>query len=835
MDNLGAVFYDPYRPQPFGEGMAGQAAYYGVNMLGAPFGFQMQAPTGYSNAGSLWSRMQTDRYHQQAMALAGDLTKQRIGNVMASLMAPAMNGLPGLQFTQQQQQAMQNFAGAVSPMLYNIGTQSQQGRFLMDMAAGGYNQANTLSAYVLNRKTMVDPVARGGSLSFEGIKQQSETFFNEMFEGTPAERRARTMGFLPGEIHNMQSFLARQGRLGGIGDMQSAMNNPTFARAMEAGSFTDKNLLDLGMGNAKALEGQDLNDPEVQKMVYKVNASKQRGEVQQLAKVSAAIKDILVDSGIPGEITNIMSYLGKFTERYSTQIGGSQTSALLRQSHAALKEFGYGANEMVQMQEVAAQTAEQFGYEDGFAPTLARNQSVFMGSLLKNQRFAGASYGRGNAFQQGQMRAQMEAGFGKSTAGSMLGTIALLAKTNKIDESTPEGKRIKSILRDIESSNYIGDQDFVGMSPEQQAELVAKGLGVSTDRVYQTMGNKFPLEAIIQEKNITRLAGQFAEADMGDNIKAASIRGIASEFDDLDLDQARAFTELIGDAAVKNISENPLLADRETMDMTSGGMMLSDIEKKAQAGDANARALLERAGKTREEQMKYFEKIASYSTQSIEGQYGNSENLHIQLGKRTQAELGQYSVSTNMEAFKKSLLSQTSLGSMADLITSQMKELEKAGATMGEGADPITALMEGINKAVGGNLSEENQGAIADSLKELGRLRDEKKAAAEQFAKDGDAQAAKDAAEQYAAEIEKVIKEIQENAGIRLKEEGEVMGMTQDKDGNWVQTAVPKEVAQEITANFGGVTINLGDDAVIQIRDAIVRTERGNSNTIGNQ
>ena len=263
--------------------------------------------------------------------------------------------------------------------------------------------------------------------------------------------------------------------------------------------------------------------------------------------------------------------------------------------------------------------------------------------------------------------------------------------------------------------------------------------------------------------------------------------------------------------------------------------MLGNIRRKAAAGDANAKALLARAGQTSAEQMQYFERIASYSNQSIKGQFRSMENISLQLGKRTEAELGQNRVAVNMEAFKKNLFSQTSLGNMAELLTAQLGEFEKAGGAMGEGGDPRKLLVEAINNAVGGQLSAENQGAIEENLKTLTRLRDQKLAIAKNLATDNNSEAAVAAATQYAAELDKVIKSVNENAGIRLADKDEAMGITKDANGNDVAVAVPGNVAQAITANFGGVTINLGEDAVVQIKDAIIRTERGNTNTVGNQ
>jgi hypothetical protein len=416
-------------------------------------------PMGVGHDQNVYDRMMRQRYtmmQMQAMQQAAQADRDAYMQTFRGL--AAVTGTP---FGGEQRRAAQSLANAATTMSPLFAEMMPD--FLDQL--GGLRGSNTVMArrMIDAGRYRMDPVTGRMGMSAESVGAISNRLYGDLYspENLPAMRGV-TAGQVGSMIQELQmrgmiGTAAAQGRYMGI---SGADPRAGVYRAMDELGRTADGRTALGsaarntgvdLTRPGGLRAEDLDrlqlDPAIADRLRSFDATKIKRSVQSYVGVVSAMRDIFGDMGKQNApMAELIAGIEALTMGGMSQIDPGRMSMMVRQTYNLAKQTGVTMDNVVMMQNHAAQRAGQMGIEPGFAVQAAQGALAFGGAYRAQGHGAHAAWGAMNADQVTQLDTNLRVQAAASnTANRMAVAVRMAEARGGLDPNGDAGRFVTAV------------------------------------------------------------------------------------------------------------------------------------------------------------------------------------------------------------------------------------------------------------------------------------------------------------------------------------------------------------------------------------------------------
>lgn len=687
--------YQPYRNYgPTGSGMLDMGLTFARMAAPGMFNNSGTFNSTFSNVQQQHSRANADLAYRQMMSDASRPMRNSIGNFL-SAMPTTTQVMGGQPYTPAQQRAYAGLADTLMSFGLPEATRYQTGRMFLDaVSPGGAAQANTAAAIGVNLKRMYDPFKMAPNLTARSGTAMVDALHANLFGGSDLATRVGMQGYGTADLLPMVNYGTTRGGFVDTALEGKLVRSRSFMSAVQSGNISREDLDRMGIGDLTGMADTSLSVNDRERKVMESVGSRAGKKVRDMTQAMRAVQELISpDSGLIEVTSETLHQMEAFTAKYERQLSGKQIARNLRQTQAALKDFGYTYTEFSRMQTYADAVGESYGYRAGASNTFMRETAGYVGNLLGSGAFAVPAYGAMNVDEATRQYNQDMAGYGKSAEGSALATIVRRAQdTEYAFTSDAAGERASKLIRALESGAATGDATFDNASPTEKMRIVSQGM--QGDDNYQRMVKESQYSFVNERTFITEgLASYTASAQQRDFLKGAGAIAADSAMVSLgkgmsDTGRSRIINNVLnkGLGAELMSMSNTTAADRKLSKGQLGTYIYDTLSRMAASGDEDAVAAFNNLGTTDEERRKRANVLGAQYISDIENMTNAPVvDLVTRIGDYSIAGSRQASRVANVKAFVAEMLADSTNTNVADSIQAAAAKLGKR-----EGGDPLS-------------------------------------------------------------------------------------------------------------------------------------------------
>lgn len=828
-------YYEPFRPQLTDNPLMNIAAAAMLNQFGSASGSSFLPPSQYSNTAQLMDRINRDKLHQEMMTAMSQRPNQAFVNNFMGVATNAMAGV-GKQLDPGRATAMRDLATFAQTNAATFAVQSSSGRAFND--AMGLSSHNLSSSLAMVHHRMGSAITGRSRLSAPELMEM-QTGMEEYFKagGDPLEAARRTGGLRMGKMHDVIEYTTRQGRMGSATQLVEALQDQNFKTALKSGTFSAKQLANMGLGGIEEFADADLSDPETQKQLTRAGGRIAGASQTNTARSISGIKELFEQDGIVKNTAELLDTLEQFSSQYSQQLSGHRIDQVVRQTSLAMKDFGWGMNEIAQLQVEASGIAQQHGLSAAYGTTISTGATSAVGTARRRGAFAFNVYGAMNTDQMLRAEELASARFANSAVGNTIGTLMRVADTGQFT-NTEEGRRLRAISSEIAAGGNVSDTAFFNMSEAEREQLILKGSqGFTLDDIRDMRDNQkhnnakrlnqLPNAGAVQVQAQQREAVTSLQRTMAGAAGSIGLSGDQRLLDIVTKDTITGYLSLPANVAMDQ-TLNPFENGRNKQLAAQQHAKLSAL---AAGGDKAAAKYLASLGGDKESQLRAMT-LNTDKMLSRLGKDGAIENIYNMYSTGQQTGRMQTDTDTQLRSGIEAMLAANSKTSLmeaavglgnvlgAELDGDQYKD--KKGAAVAGAGKLLNALMnEGAGKENKEALIKQH---LTDSLSQY-----------EQIAADGTApQGVRDQAKRYAQSMKSYLanewKSVEERRGAVDDPKGSLDKAIDSSASPEAFRAILAEIAKS-GIKMSNVTINVDGVPLVESGNASA-APRGTPNTV---
>lgn len=815
MNEYGSSYYQPFAPKLTDSLMANMAIWgissYAQDQMG--FSGQSMPPAGYSNYMDYQSKLEMNRNHQRMMDAAAYSMRTDLSNLFTAGPRAGIDA-SGKQWTVEQQRAavaMTGFAAQNSLALFQSGPGGRAALDMLDPTYGGNSIANTMGQIAMMQRYMQDPISGERGMAQGTAASYAQAMHKYMYGGNDFTRMMRTHGFRSGESAQVLDYLGATGQLRTGNDLMGYLEDPSFVRALQAGTMNEYSLKALGAEDLVSLSGKDLADPTTQQELVEIAAKMDGNTLSNVQGGLAAIRELLQADGITADIKKTLDVYAEFSQRFGSQTSSDEVNNILRRGQATLKDMRVGLQGQMARYSIAGQTAQQYGIASAGALNIADDTMISEASAFGRGVFGDRAkdYGTLSQAEYYQLEASNQASFRNSLDARVMAALSFAGETYEYTDDEA-GRKMKAFIENIRSGAPLSDE-FMNLSPQQKAEL-AKGLkGTNAAEVLDQAirGGEF-LRREFENAGLGAYTKQQQAADARQRVSDEISRSISlGGIDAGDPSVENRLRKLIGESTSEGIfaSTPEELANKDSLKegnalyLKLGRKLLDDL-----ANDPDGERILSQLGDTEAEREAAAAQLAANAVR-IGGTKSNINNLVNRLGDRAgRADLIRRET-TEVEAYMRDLMAGTTAATGTDLIRGLATAISQSDVTDPEARrDLLTQTLSKMTGLDGGQLSDEGWSELIDFVMEdVSRLK--------QGEQSGATEAVRGKYGRQADRLLDLINKQQERLGREATTpEASVIGY--DKDGNLRVVDAPRAMHEKAQAEgkFGGIDVKMDDN-----------------------
>lgn len=405
-------------------------------------------PMGVGHDQNVYDRLMKQRYtmmQMQAMQQAAQADRDAYMQTFRGL--AAVTGTP---FGGEQRRAAQSLANAATTMSPLFAEMMPD--FLDQL--GGLRGSNAVMArrMIDAGRYRMDPVTGRMGMSAESVGAISNRLYGDLFsqENLPAMR-----GVSAGQVGSMIQELQMRGMIGTAASQGRYMGisgaDPRAGTMRALGELSPADRFEAMRRSGvtspgSALTAEDLDrlqlDPRVSDRLRSFDANKIKRSVQSYVGVVSAMRDIFGDMGKQNApMAELIAGIEALTMGGMSQIDPGRMSMMVRQTYNLAKQTGVTMDNVVMMQNHAAQRAGQMGIEPGFAVQATQGALAFGGAYRAQGHGAHAAWGAMTADQVTQLDTNLRVQAAASnTANRMAVAVRMAEARGGLDPNGDAGR-----------------------------------------------------------------------------------------------------------------------------------------------------------------------------------------------------------------------------------------------------------------------------------------------------------------------------------------------------------------------------------------------------------
>lgn len=415
-------------------------------------------PMGLGHDQNVYDRLMKQRYtmmQMQAMQMAAQSDRDEYVKTFRGL--AAVTGTP---FGGEQRRAAQSLANSavmMSPLFADMMPE------FLDQMGGVKGSATVMAKRMIDAgRYRMDPVSGRMGMSAESVGAISNRMYGDLYgvDAMPA-MKGISAGNVGSMIHELQTrgmigTAASEGRFMGIrGDDPRAS---TFRAISEMRSTAPDDLAKAaratGVDPTKpgGITAEDLDklqlDPRVADKLRSFDTERIKKSVKSYVDVVAAMRDIFGDMGKPNApMAELVAGVEALTMGGMSQIDPGRMSMMVRQTYNLAKQTGVSMENVLTMQQHAANRAGQMGIEPGFAVQATQGALAFGGAYRAQGHAAHTAWGAMNADQVQQLDTNLRVQAASSNTANRMAVAMRLSESVGGFAADSEASRYVSAVR----------------------------------------------------------------------------------------------------------------------------------------------------------------------------------------------------------------------------------------------------------------------------------------------------------------------------------------------------------------------------------------------------
>jgi hypothetical protein len=416
--------------------------------------------------------MQFMQMQQQAVSVAAQSDR---ANYMRTF--EGMAALTGTPFGAEQRRAAGNLAGAMvamSPMLTEVMPD------LMDQMGGMRGSSAVLARRMMEGgRYRIDPVTGRMGMSAESTGMAARRLYEDLYSD---ENVAQMHGVSAGRLGSLMQELQSRGMLStraaepgyrgfASGDVRGEVQRAIDDLRVREPGVAKQSLSNQGIsGTGDKLTVQDLDklmlDPAVADRMRSFDVDRLKRSLKGYTQAVAAMRDIFGDAGRPdAPMSELMRGLEAMTMGSSAQLDPGRLSTMVRQTYNLAKQSGVSMDNMMVMQQHAAQRAAAMGLEPVFGAYATQGSLAFGGAYRAQGHGAHTAWGAMSADQLQQADSNLRV---QAAGSQMSNRLSLLMRINDrvggFQDGSEADKMVQSVLSGTPSSiTQMSDSQFINM------------------------------------------------------------------------------------------------------------------------------------------------------------------------------------------------------------------------------------------------------------------------------------------------------------------------------------------------------------------------------------
>jgi len=460
----------PTEGLPFMQGhMGGLAAMAATPFMMRTMGMVGATPMGIGHDQNVYDRMMSQRFtmmQMQAMQSAAAADRDNYAKTFRGL--AAMSGTPFGAEQRRAAQALANSATTLSPMLAEM-----MPEFLDQM--GGTRGSSTVMArrFIDAGRYRLDPVSGRMGMSAESVGAISNRLYGDFYNGNNLQSMK---GITAGQVGSLFQELQMRGM---VGTAASSERSLAGIRGDDSRADTFRALNDIRRTNpndftkaAKAtgvdmtkpegLNAEDIDklnlDPRVMDKIRSFDAGRIKRSIKGYVDVIAAMRDIFGDMGrTNAPMAELVAGVEALTMGGMSQINPGRMSAMVRQTYNLAKQTGVTMDNVLMIQQHAAQRSAAMGIEPAFAVQATQGGLAFGGAYRAQGHGAHTAWGAMNSDQVQQLDTNLRVQAASSNAANRMAVAARMAESVGGFAADSEAGRYVAAVRSGMNQYVAGD------------------------------------------------------------------------------------------------------------------------------------------------------------------------------------------------------------------------------------------------------------------------------------------------------------------------------------------------------------------------------------------
>ena len=505
---------------PFMQGPLGGVAAMGVTpYVSRMMGDVGMTPMGIGHDQNVYDRLMNQRFtmmQMQAMQQAASADRDNYFKTFRGM--AAVSGTP---FGAEQRRAamsLANSATSFSPLAAEMMPE------FLDQMGGLRGSATVMARRMIDAgRYRIDPVTGRMGMSAETVGAQSRDLYGHFYsdqnlpgmKGITAGQTGSLIDQL--QMRGMISTAASEGRYAGIrGDDPRAA---TFRAMQEMSPLQIQQAAKnqkVDLGKPGGLDGNDLDklnlDPNVAAKLRSFDTDRIKRSVKSYVDVVAAMRDIFGDMGKPNApMAELVAGVQALTMGGMGQIDPGRMSMMVRQTYNLAKQTGVSMDNVMMMQQHAAQRAGAMGIEPTFGVQATQGGLAFGGAYRAQGHGAHVAWGAFNADQVQQLDTNLRV---QASSSNLANRMAVAQRISEVsggfDPNSDAGRYAAAVRAGSEDwrdaagnvrSVMMSDRDFTQMMTGAKGKD-GRGLGISAGDVQTLLGQRDTNREYVERFNI---------------------------------------------------------------------------------------------------------------------------------------------------------------------------------------------------------------------------------------------------------------------------------------------------------------------------------------------
>jgi len=487
-----AAGYAPHRALgtqglPFTSGLSGSLVTMAMNgRFQRMMGEVGMTPMGLDHDQNVYDRLMKQRYtlmQMQAMQMAAQADRDEYAKTLGGLAV-----LSGTPFGSEQRRAAQSLAQSAATMSPLFAEMMPD--FLDKL--GGVKGSSTVMAKRLMEagRYRMDPVTGRMGMSAESVGALSMRMYGDLYgrDYMPDMRgiSAGNVGSLAQELqmrgmvgtsaassrfYGMRGDDPRAGTLRAISEMRQFAPNDVSRAALATGVDPTK---------PGGLTAEDLDklrlDPRVADKLRSFDTESIKKSIKSYVGVVSAMRDIFGDMGhANAPMAELIAGIEALTMNGMNQIDPSRMTSMVRQTHNLAKQTGVSMENVLMIQQHAANRASQMGMDPIFAIQATQGGLAFGGAYRAQGHAAHVAWGAMSADQIQQLDTNLRIQAGSSNTANRMAVASRLAESvGGFDPNSDAGRYVAAIRGGLtEYRKSTGELGSIMLSDRDFTRLMA--------------------------------------------------------------------------------------------------------------------------------------------------------------------------------------------------------------------------------------------------------------------------------------------------------------------------------------------------------------------------